>query len=72
MAKPRLETLKSVNIEFFDSLWANEDLEQLVTPRFGVITSFESLLKDLRIIVAADLGQVAPDAVEQASDSGHD
>lgn len=72
MVKLRLETLQAINVDFFDNLWAEEDLQKLVTPRFGVVPSFESLLSDLRRIGARDLGQVAPDALAQATDTGHD
>ncbi|MER9408334.1 hypothetical protein NKI36_30565 [Mesorhizobium caraganae] len=72
MAKPRLETLKSINAEFLGRQCIDEDLEQLVTLPFGAVSSFESVLSDLRRIVARTLGHVAPDAVAQASDPGHD
>ncbi|RWI99668.1 hypothetical protein [Mesorhizobium sp.] len=64
MAEPRLETLKSINAEFLG--------RQLVTLPFGIVSSFDIVLSDLRRIVARKLGHVAPDAVAQASDSGHD
>lgn len=72
MAKPRLETLKSINAEFLGNQWVDGDLEQLATSPFGIVSSFESLLSDLRSIVARDLGHIAPDGVAQASHSGHD
>lgn len=72
MAKPRLETLKAINVEFFGSQWADNDLEQLVTPTFGVVASFESVVSNLRKIVARDLGDVAPHTLAQPPDSGND
>ncbi|CAN7248073.1 hypothetical protein [Mesorhizobium caraganae] len=72
MAKSRLETLKSVDAEFLGRHCIGDDLEQLVTPPFGVISSFESVLSDLRRILARNLGHVAPDAITQASDSDRD
>ncbi|RWO04937.1 MAG: hypothetical protein EOS07_27310 [Mesorhizobium sp.] len=64
--------MKYINAEFLGSQWVDGDLEQLVTSPFGIISSFESLLSDLRSIVARDLGHVAPDDVAQASHSGRD
>ncbi|MER8548604.1 hypothetical protein NKH41_23250 [Mesorhizobium sp. M1169] len=72
MAKPRLETLKSIAPEIVGRQLIDDDLEQLITTRFGVVSSFESVLSDLRRIVAKDLGHIGPDAAAQASDSGHD
>lgn len=62
MLKPRLETLKSINAEFLGGRWADDDLQQLIRPAFGVVSSLASVLADLRGIVAKDLGDVAPHA----------
>lgn len=71
MLKPRFETLKSINAEFLDGRWTDDELEQLVTPTFGLVSSFESALAELRGILAKDLGQVGRDAPASASESGH-
>ncbi|MBY2994924.1 hypothetical protein HF263_27075 [Rhizobium leguminosarum] len=61
MSGPTFATLKATNTEFFDNRWDEKDLEQLVAPTFGVVSSFEKVISDLQRIVSKDLGQVAPD-----------
>lgn len=61
MSRPTFATLKAINSEFFEDRWDEKDLEQLVAPTFGVVSSFEKVIGDLRHIVGKDLGQVGPD-----------
>jgi hypothetical protein len=39
----------------------NEEIRQLVEPRFGVVSSFESLSQNLSEILQIDLGDIPPD-----------
>ncbi|MGH0348271.1 hypothetical protein NKY44_31760 [Sinorhizobium meliloti] len=61
MSRPTFATLKAINGEFFEERWDEKDLEQLVAPTFGVVSSFEKVISDLQRIVGKDLGQVGPD-----------
>ncbi|MER9664791.1 hypothetical protein [Mesorhizobium sp. M0159] len=61
MSRPTFATLEAMNAEFFGSRWDKKDLEQLVAPTFGVVSSFEKVISDLHRIVSKDLGQVGPD-----------
>ncbi|MBX4937048.1 MULTISPECIES: hypothetical protein [Rhizobium] len=61
MSRPTFATLKAMNAEFFEGCWDEKDLEQLVAPTFGVVSSFEKVISDLQRIVSKDLGQVGPD-----------
>ncbi|KUM27006.1 hypothetical protein AU467_18780 [Mesorhizobium loti] len=60
MSKPTFATLKAMNDEFFGGRWDDEDLEQLVTPTYGVVSSFEKVLTDLQTILGKNLGHVGP------------
>ncbi|BCH19099.1 hypothetical protein [Mesorhizobium sp. L-2-11] len=61
MTRPTFATLRAMNAEFFGGRWDDKDLEQLVAPTFGVVSSFEKVILDLQRIVNKDLGQVTPD-----------
>ncbi|PTB17408.1 hypothetical protein C9I57_28290 [Trinickia symbiotica] len=55
-----LRTLIAINREFFGSRWSEKDLEELVNPRFGVVSDLSSLLEQLSAIRAKDLADQAP------------
>jgi hypothetical protein len=40
--------------------WTDEELDELVEPRLGIITAFQRLLDDLEKLRAIDLGTVPP------------
>ncbi|MFT4065469.1 hypothetical protein [Paraburkholderia sp.] len=55
-----LRTLIAVNREFFGGRWHDDDLEELVDPRFGVVSDLSSLVDRLSAIRAKDLADLAP------------
>ncbi|MEX3936675.1 hypothetical protein AB4Y32_33730 [Paraburkholderia phymatum] len=55
-----LKTLIAVNREFFGSRWSEKDLEELVNPRFGVVSDLSSLAERLSVIRAKDLADQPP------------
>ncbi|RWI85990.1 hypothetical protein [Mesorhizobium sp.] len=61
MSRPTFATLQAMNAEFFGNRWDEKDLQQLVAPTFGVVSSFEKVISDLQHIVSKDLGHVSPD-----------
>ncbi len=54
------ETLKRVNEEFPTLSWADEELEELVAPRYGLITGFQELLQEIEKLRTLDLGETGP------------
>lgn len=61
MIKPTFATVMAMNAEFFGGRWDEKDLEQLVRPTYGVVSSFEKVLTYLQTIIDKDLGDVGPD-----------
>ncbi|MBC8727765.1 hypothetical protein [Paraburkholderia sp. UCT2] len=55
-----LKTLIAVNREFFGSRWSDRDLEELVNPRFGVVSDLSSLVERLSAIREKNLADLAP------------
>ncbi|WP_159587756.1 hypothetical protein [Chelativorans xinjiangense] len=62
MSKVTFETLRALNREMFGGRWSEDDLRQLVDPRFGVVSDFESMLHGLERILDKDLGDLPPDS----------
>lgn len=60
MKRGAFEVLKSMNDELLDQRWTDEDLRELAMPRFGVVSGFASLSRDLKDILAKDLGDTPP------------
>jgi len=60
------DVLKSMNEELFDHRWTDDDLRELTAPRFGVVSGFASLARDLKEILAQDLGDTAPSDASRA------
>jgi hypothetical protein len=60
MARDVFHILKSLNEELLGHRWTDDDLQQLVTPRFGVVSSFANISRDLTGILAQDLGDMPP------------
>jgi hypothetical protein len=50
-----LETLKAYNSDLCHGRWSEGDIDRLVTPGSGVISSFEKLLHGLARILDQDL-----------------
>ncbi|MGF6931019.1 hypothetical protein OKW41_000158 [Paraburkholderia sp. UCT70] len=55
-----LKTLIAVNREFFGGRWSEKDLEELVNPRFGVVSDLSSLVERLSAIREKNLADLAP------------
>ena len=51
------DTLRRVTQEFPTLDWADGELEELVTPRFGAITGFQRFLESVEQLVKIDLGE---------------
>ena len=60
MARSAFEVLRSINEQLLGRRWTDEDLHQLFTARFGVVSSFESVSRDLTEILQQDLGDTPP------------
>jgi hypothetical protein len=60
MARVTLDTLQALNAGLLGQRWTDEDLDRLITPRFGLVSSFESVLSDLAEILKKDLGDTSP------------
>jgi hypothetical protein len=53
------QTLESVVEEFSTLPWAGGELDELVAPKFGIITGFQGLVNDLERLRGIDLGETA-------------
>jgi hypothetical protein len=60
MGHTMLDALTAINNTLLNHRWTDEDLERLVRPQFGVISSYEDALRDLAGIMSRDLGDAAP------------
>ena len=60
LTKPSLESLQAIRQAFASYDFSDTDLSELVTPKLGLITGFEDLMKELEKLRAVDLGATAP------------
>ena len=60
LTKPSLESLQAIRQAFASHDFSDTDLSELVTPKLGLITGFEDLMKELEKLRAVDLGATAP------------
>lgn len=60
MARDTFAALQSLNDTLLDRRWTDEELQDLVMPRFGVVSSFASMSRHLAQIRAKDLGDTPP------------
>jgi hypothetical protein len=60
MEPVRKTTLQSIVREFPVVPWNDDELEELVAPRYGVITGFSALLSEIDALVSMDLGTIGP------------
>ena len=60
LTKPSLESLQTIRQAFASHDFSDTDLSELVTPKLGLITGFEDLMKELEKLRAVDLGATAP------------
>ena len=49
------KTLQLIKAEFPIHDWSEEELNELVSQKYGVITGFEEILKDIRDLAEQDL-----------------
>ena len=54
------ETLAGMVEELATHPWSEAELDELVAPRFGIITGFQGLLTELEALRAMDLGETPP------------
>ena len=60
MERVTLDILRAINACLLDQRWTDEDLAQLMTPAFGVVSGFEAVQNDLAEILKKDLGDMPP------------
>ena len=60
MKKLRKQTLMRMRDELGGYAWQDEELEELVDPRLGIITGFQSLLEELEALRHIDLEAIPP------------
>lgn len=54
------ETLVRMVEELATHPWSEAELDELVAPRFGIITGFQGLLTELETLRRLDLGETPP------------
>lgn len=60
MKKLRLATLAGMRDQLACHPWREDELEELVDPKLGVITGFQELLDELEILRNIDLDAIPP------------
>jgi hypothetical protein len=63
-------TLRRAIEELAGFSWEDADLEELVSPKFGVITGFQDLVNELDELRQIDLGTIAPAGVVRRPKDG--
>lgn len=51
-------TLMRINEEFPSVSWSEEELEELVNPRQGVITGYQQMLDEIQVLERIDLQDI--------------
>jgi hypothetical protein len=54
------KTLQLIKAEFPIHDWSEEELNELVSQKYGVITGFYEILNDIRELTGQDLGDIEP------------
>jgi hypothetical protein len=54
------ETLQLIKAEFPIHDWSEEELNELVSQKYGVITGFNQILTDIRELAEQDLDDIEP------------
>ncbi len=62
MERLKEETLRAVSRQMACHAWSQEELAELVAPRFGIISGFQDLLDSLDRLKEVDLGLLPPAA----------
>jgi hypothetical protein len=52
------DTLKRIMQQFPTVAWSDGELDELVSPSFGVITGFQQLLDNIETLMRTDLGDL--------------
>lgn len=60
MKKLTRRTLEDIRNSFPTIAWGQEDLQELVAPKFGIISGFSQLLDDLERLMTVDLELTPP------------
>lgn len=63
-------TLMRINEEFPSVSWSEEELEELVNPRQGVITGYQQMLDEIQVLERIDLQDIG--FAEKPRKPGHD
>ena len=53
-------TLQKIIAEFPTHEWSDRELEELVAPKYGIITGFQKLNADTRELLKTDLKDIEP------------
>lgn len=53
-------TLQRIMTEFPAHEWSDRELEELVAPKYGIITGFQKIIKDVRQLIDTDLKDIEP------------
>lgn len=53
-------TLEGITEQLAAHPWDDAELDELVAPRFGIITGFQGLLHELEVLRGLDLGATEP------------
>lgn len=53
-------TLQRVQMEFPTHEWSDNVLEELVSPKYGIITGFQDIIEDVRKLLTIDLKEIEP------------
>jgi len=54
------QTLRLIKAEFPIHDWSEEELNELVSQKYGVITGFNEILNDIRELAGQDLDDIEP------------
>ncbi len=57
MKRVSKETMLRITEEFPTVRWSERDLEELVAPKYGLITGFHRFLEEVEAIANVDLGE---------------
>lgn len=53
-------TLQRILAEFPTYDWSDKELEELVSPKYGIITGFQKMIEDVRKLIESDLKEIEP------------
>lgn len=53
-------TLQKIRSEFPIYNWSDQELDELVSPKYGVITGFQEIIEDIQKLIGTDLKAIEP------------